>query len=624
MPDEENPVDWLTSASRHLPPGFQLFSRFLRRDADERGGRPASVGPVRPAVQGGTPGSASKGRGGTASDARGTGSVPGIQVPGGEPGALKGPTGADGKPTRSEQDRMANSPAWTMALHLGTNMGTEAGAQAQFQQISRLVAATRGKPIVFVVQALKPPKTLDDLPVLERYIVRNGQMDKVAERPARSYASEVEELVAIAGKEAGTGRMGIVLQSHGVGAFGLDDDAPGEMSLQELRTAIRGGLSTSGRSKVDTLSLNACLMGQAEVLNAVSGLSDHLLASADVEWSEVGADGSRVDGMPIPTLLETLIQQPGLTAEGFMAQAIQRADRGTPTLSYFDMARYPGLQASLHAFAAALERAGQDPVARPVLRDIIERMAPYGADVVPEAERSSPDGSQRDLGHFVTEVMLRVKDGQLPDPNGELLRTSRYMATHISDLVVHHRQTVSPRDKQRDVGLGIFLPARAFFEADTVRQTPLFGGLRTQFDELRAEGIPRDLRDLQARRVRLDSLRDFIVERVVPGVPADQRAAFTPLFDTMRKTRWTDDPAAWQQGLDQAIVELDGLARGPLGDRVRQLAIAHRATFVHQTIENLRPLSPSDAWMRFVASLDPARDPIQPLPPVPDSAPGTR
>lgn len=600
-------MDWLTSASRRLPPGFTFLSRFLRREDPAQG----RSGVNSPRAVPRTPGS-------PVPPGRVNGPAPPAQVavPGGSAGKpdLVPSRGADGKTT--ERDRLASSPAWTMALHLGTNMGSEAGAQAQLQQIRGLAASTLGKPIVLIVQAIRPPRTIDEAPQMERYVVRNGQVEKVAEHPARAYATELEELVAIAGKEAGSGRFGLVLQSHGEGAFGMDDDAPGEMTLQELRSAIRGGLAASGRLKVDTLSLNACLMGQAEVLKSVSGLSDHFLASADVEWSEQGEDGVRVDGMPIRTLLETLIQQPGLTPGGFMDEAIRRADRGTPTLSYFDMTRYPGMQGSLHAFSAALERAGQDPVARPVLRDIIEKMAPYGAEAAPEAEGQTPDGSQRDLGHFVTEVLRRVQDGRLPDPSGELHRTSRYMATHISDLVVHHRQTVSPRDAQRDVGLGIFLPARAFFEADVSRQTPLFGGLRKHFEDLRAEGAPKDSRELLARRERLESVRDFIIHRVMPGVPADQREAFTPLFDTVRVARNTSDPLEFQQSLDTAIVQLDQLARGPLGERIRQLAAIHRSTFVHQTIETMRPLSPSEAWMRFVASLDPARDPVSPLPPL--------
>ena len=288
-------MDWLTSASRRLPPGFTFFSRFLRRDEPAQGKTGVAAPQALPRIAGSP---VAPGRGGGPA-APGQVAVPGGAIPGGPTGKpdLAAPRGADGKTT--ERDRLASSPAWTMALHLGTNMGPEAGAQAQLEQIRRLAASTRGKPVVLVVQALRPPRTIDEVPQLERYVVRNGQVEKVAEHPARAYATELEELVAIAGKEAGSGRLGLVLQSHGEGAFGMDDDAPGEMTLQEMRSAIRGGLAASGRLRVDTLSLNACLMGQAEVLKSVSGLSDHLLASADVEWSEQGEDGVRVDGMPI-------------------------------------------------------------------------------------------------------------------------------------------------------------------------------------------------------------------------------------------------------------------------------------------------------------------------------------
>jgi hypothetical protein len=78
------------------------------------------------------------------------------------------------------------------------------------------------------------------------------------------------------------------LWDHGAGWPGICyDDHSGQdgLTLQELRNAVDGALTTAGEDKIDIISMDACLMGMLEVSYYLEGLCDVFIASEEVIYA---------------------------------------------------------------------------------------------------------------------------------------------------------------------------------------------------------------------------------------------------------------------------------------------------------------------------------------------------
>ena len=113
-------------------------------------------------------------------------------------------------------------------------------------------------------------------------------------------------------------RYAVVMWNHGgqwTGGFGGDENRPaglqkGSLSTQDMRTALKGALTTSGVNKFDFLSFDTCLMGGLELLLEYGDLTKLFIANPELDYG---------DGLEYTQTLKYLQTNPGVSMPTFAA-----------------------------------------------------------------------------------------------------------------------------------------------------------------------------------------------------------------------------------------------------------------------------------------------------------------
>lgn len=343
-----------------------------------------------------------------------------------------------------------SKPEWTVVLDMTTDF--DQNKDGTFNRVNDLTAfaeRTKGNNLAIVVQAAyRDPRTVP-LGVaytptfrLERHLIRDGKITKVAEGKSQGYGPDLEELLLYAGKHTPANKMALIMDSHGVGNEGLEGDT-GKLSMDDFVKIVHNGLKPSGKEKFDLIDFDACLMAQNGALSRMGKIADHVVASAETEPSK---------GISLIPPLEELLKKPEtsgqmlgrrLIAEA-RTQAIEFEERKDQaplrTVASFDMRKYDEFGKSLDEFGDKLTALINDPVLKETVIKIIDSTIRYGSN-------DFEDGNKADLKDFAQRIILAVDDGRLPDDDRSLKRTAYSVQQTLGDFVdsfYGHKTTNAP------------------------------------------------------------------------------------------------------------------------------------------------------------------------------------
>ncbi|MBA3995416.1 MAG: hypothetical protein C0469_18010 [Cyanobacteria bacterium DS2.3.42] len=391
-----------------------------------------------------------------------------------------------------ETDSPASPRNWTMAIDLtasgdvrynGENIPT--GATSKLAQILDMAEKTRDQPITLYVQAALPlPTTVgEDGRVhsnrkdqeVATYRLENGQVTLVDQGPSRGLEQDLVELLKRASQRAGEGNLGLIIQSHGFAAKGLGGDT-GEVSLSELEQAITNGLEGSSKTSLDLINFDSCLMGNLNVVQSMQGEAEHIVASAEIESAVEDADGQNMR-----TTLSALFDNPDLTPEEYAAVSVRLASEGhndesgntdldstgTYTLAHIAVEQYPQMEVAMDELGAELTQLIADPAQRQTITEIMDGIRPFSEGGAMLS--GSFTFANRDLGLFLTALDEKVRDGELSDPDGSLIRGLEQTRQAISELIPqYHGENFDQYDQMS--GLSLFLPDGEHLDVTSLMQ----------------------------------------------------------------------------------------------------------------------------------------------------------
>ena len=253
-------------------------------------------------------------------------------------------------------------------------------------------------------------------------------------------------------------KTALFLWDHGAGWPGMgpdETDGYDILTLGEMRDGIEVGLEAAGVEKFDIIGMDACLMASYEVAHAVSGLTDYLLASEELEPGH-GWDYRSLSILSAQAEVEPL-ELGRAIADGFENQAKEYERASDITLSLLDMAHFDDFT----------------DVFRDILVDASDEIGLIGAEVrnastkVPAyGKMPNPENSSHhiDLGAFVAECY---------DWNPERLAQ---FEESLEKLVAY--KIAGPKH-QKSTGLSIFFPAESSYVEESL---PYYRNLTQQTD----------------------------------------------------------------------------------------------------------------------------------------------
>ncbi|MDQ5936510.1 MAG: hypothetical protein QG574_3846 [Cyanobacteriota bacterium erpe_2018_sw_21hr_WHONDRS-SW48-000092_B_bin.40] len=406
---------------------------------------------------------------------------------------------------------------WTLAFNLTTTQdhqsasdsNTEgarvyAGARNKTAELLELAATTVGKPVTLVVQNAQKPESSEASPaaassnnqvtdgqaraslsasgknsgasgmLIHTYLIHDGQIQELPTRPSQGVAADTEALLNIAGRQAPSEHLALFAQGHGGGPHGVSGDT-GRASLEEMDAAIKNGLASSGRDRLDLVDFDACSMGNAAVLAAVSSRADNIIASPEMET----AGGEDIDAQNVRAIVGAVLSNPAmnghelgqkiidLAAQGANGGAaapreIDRTVAGTDTLSHYNAAEIGQFNQHLDNLGAALTQAFESESNRQAILTAIGE-APLASQAGGVRISGTPRAELRDSKTFAINIINAIENGSLSDPQGQIRSATEALQASQSRLVAgYHGEKAGGYDQQG--GLSIFLPGRTYLD----------------------------------------------------------------------------------------------------------------------------------------------------------------
>jgi hypothetical protein len=540
---------------------------------------------------------------------------------------------ADARPTGETSPPAKTGKQWTVAVELGATMpGGQVnpngfGADNKLRYLKQLAGETAGKPVSFVVSAQRTtdrqgnPCHADVTPSAsgtpaeaqrasacdvkagenslhrtERYFIHDGKIDRLPDATARSTKDEISGLLADASRLSPSSKLGLIIQSHGVGARGIETNR-GSLSPEQLAAGIQRGLQGSGHDRLDFLNFDACNMSTLPVLAQMQKVSDNVVASAASEGAK--AAGENGDGQNLGAGVRKILNTPSLSgreaAAGFVESA-RAGDNGTgkanntTTLASFDMTKFPGFQSSLDRFGRELAASFRDSSNQAAIRAIVE------SSIRPETESPEVKSHERDMGSFARLTLAAIEAGKLKPAGGELEKATRDFLQNL-DSLASDRFGEQAKGYENLAGLTANIPGKEILDRKEIGrlQSPIHQ-FTAAVDKLLKEDLQISTREAVLERLKEHQERMSYLLEGAPGNPVAQlKDAQKVIEQAKSEPELIESLQKMKQLLEHIERSEDG--RGYAHDAERE-AGAERAEY------RRTPRSGVPGWDAFISSLE--------------------
>lgn len=360
---------------------------------------------------------------------------------------------------------------WTIVFNLTTDFGDGDGVENRLKQLKTFATMTTDTDLKVVVQAAIAIKGKDGKPTahtIERYRIEHGKVEKFEEVPSAGYDRDLESLMSVAAKSSAGRKLGLIIDTHGLGNEGLKGDT-GKISLNQFNQAVRKGLGNDS-PKLDFLNFDGCFMGQNGVIKSVRNVSSEIVASSEIE-DNVGQD--------IIGPLEKLARNPKMNASDLADLYVESARAKDKqefhqihSLAHYHGDSYPKFQSALDNLGDQLIEVVKDPQQKRELERIIDasfffdpQNATFGIDTA--------DTVKFDLKDFVSRMKKAIAQGELKDPNGTLKQSADQVLTDMAVLVKSYYGHGSYKNNG---GISVFLPTSWMRDAEKTARTMTAAG----------------------------------------------------------------------------------------------------------------------------------------------------
>lgn len=437
---------------------------------------------------------------------------------------------------------------------------------------------TKDKDVTIVVQAAYPleghtfaaPKQR-----LETYVIKNGTIECVAKGKSSGFAKDLENLLSFTGKNHPSQKLGLIIDSHGIGNEGLVGDT-GRATLGEFVDAVRTGLKQCDKTKLDLVDFDCCLMGQNGVLNKIRDVAVDVVAAAETESTE---------GQNLIPPLEHLLDNPKTDGRQLALDLIKetrkQADVRDKTggrvpiesLSYFNLREYGAFAAKLDAFGEKLSEAIKVPASRETIERCIDESRSYGSrggllNLIFGIETKL---DRKDLKNFSERIIANIDAGKIKDTDGTLKKAATEVLETRKTLVEAYFGHGTYRDQG---GLSVFLPGRDLRNTEHVARIRNPAGRiailteATKFDDINKSPASR-LALLNNIERELNSVRPrsyLIFSRGVEGVEKETKG----IEDAAMAFRKADSDPARREALEQLNKAAQSLEKTDNFDKLRR------------------------------------------------------
>lgn len=391
-----------------------------------------------------------------------------------------------GPGTAANLQSSADAKSWTYLVNLtATMLPFDGGGSAyKYERLKHLQDLTIGSNSRVIVQEYE-----DKTGLLRRYEIANGQINESEPTPSAGTAKDLQNLVALAPEQ---GHIGLINEAHGNGSLGFHGDA-GKLSIDQFEDAVKRGLAAKGRSSLDMLSMDSCLMGNVQVLSKLSGLSKQVVASELEEFSSVEMSATPpltiYDMQPQYAYLQALLKHPPadgaeaartifeVSSKNCDSDAPSHQACGTPTLAIYDSQAAPAAERALDEFGSKL----QEVITNPSAKSAVDGLIGEFSDI------SQAGNHLRDVDSFAQGTLRLIDSGKLSDPDLGLRTAAQNVIAADKALVKNTYLNTNSRwaqalGPQNLRGLNVFLPganfdvrkeAENFFSVPEVKNLPL-------------------------------------------------------------------------------------------------------------------------------------------------------
>jgi Clostripain family len=337
-------------------------------------------------------------------------------------------------PTENKQQQ------WTIVLDFPSVVGSPAVLK-KFDELAELEEAKTGTGVSIIGQTINLDQ--DGHFFLRRFEYANGKMTSLGDVKAKDIGSDLEGLLKLTRQRHKDTRTALIIDSHGLGPFGLVGDQ-GRLSLPKLELTISHGLG----KKLDVLDLDSCEMAQVGSVRRLSKSTEHLIASAEFEQGQ---------GQDLSLILNTVFENPHADSAtmadsivGAVKEYSEQGRVGVNTLAHFDTAHTAALDDALNSLGSALTAAMKDESNSKAIRNIIEQIPTYDPE---------NNFEKRDLKMFATGLSKAIQEGKITDKNHELDRAAKGVLAAQSELVKSYFGSADGDQPYDEMGgLSVFLP----------------------------------------------------------------------------------------------------------------------------------------------------------------------
>lgn len=290
------------------------------------------------------------------------------------------------KPSKQEND-------WTVLVQIGAQPGNPNGEtksdnkcsttnsdkgaldaeHQKYQKLVEIAKDTKDKSIVtdvqIVVNANEHKKDLPPQYILERYEIKNGNIETLPSAPSEGSDKDIVSLEKFGLSRNPAKRVALIDNVHGRGNIGTHGEADHGPKLEDrildpkqLTDAIAEGLKDSGHTKLDLLDMDSCLMGQDGFLRLAKTVTNNLVASPEKEPSPAQNIGRIVSQLSSSTSENGQDLGREIVNEARQGANIGKdGTQGTKTLAYYNLNEMNTFDANLDKFAKDLSKYIEEP-----------------------------------------------------------------------------------------------------------------------------------------------------------------------------------------------------------------------------------------------------------------------